>query len=297
MRRTSVFVLLLLLTVPTTGKSAEFASELISVKSLGSGPDMLLIHGFASTSIVWADVKSRLATTHRLHLVDINGFAGKPPVSSIPESYIIALRDELIRYIDSQKLNEPDLVGHSMGGLLSLLVGGASQRSVGKIIVVDALPFYSLMFNPNATADQVTPMAKAMEKQLLQMDEAEFEAQAKRSISILTKVSDKHGLLLEWSRTSNRKAYSQMIREVTAFDGRDEIVGIESAVFVIYAYDKRMPLSMSELDKIYRNAYESIGDVEFMRIDDSYHFIMWDQPEAFYGSLRKVLSTGIGEGP
>ena len=296
MKNFSVIVGFLVMIFSMAGRSAEFESELISVTVKGSGPDLLLIHGFASSSEVWSDVESHLGGKHRLHLVDINGFAGKQASGTKPESYITALRDEVLRYVETKNLNNPTLIGHSMGGLISLLVGSASQKSIGRIVVVDALPFYSLLFNPHATTEQVGPIATGMERQLLQMNEVQFEAQAKRSASILTKASDKVKLLLEWSRTSDRNAYAQMIREVMAYDGRTETIDIESPVIVIYAFDKKMPLSKGQLYQLYRDAYANIKNVQLVPIENSFHFIMWDQPKAFYDSLNKALSHSANTG-
>ncbi len=235
-------------------------------------------------------MESQLDSKYRLHFIDINGFAGKKAPATKPQSYIATLRDEVMRYIETQNLEHPTLVGHSMGGLIALLVASASPKSVGKIVVIDTLPFYSLLFNPNATREQVKPFAAQLEQQLLQMNEAQFKVQAQQSAAILTKSNDKAELLLTWSNTSDRHVYAQIMREVMTYDARPEIVGIISPVTVIYAVDQQMPLSKAQLYQLYRDAYANISNVELVSIENAFHFIMWDQTKAFYNRLNKVLS-------
>ncbi|PID61532.1 MAG: hypothetical protein CSB44_06995 [Gammaproteobacteria bacterium] len=274
---------------PSFGRTAEFNSSLISVTTRGSGPDLVLIHGLASSSKVWSGIEDHLNTAHRLHFIDINGFAGNKASDARSESYLLAMRDEVVRYMETQGLDEPTLLGHSMGGLVSLLVGSASPESIGRIVVVDSLPFHGLMLDPNATAEKMKPIAEQIEQKILKMNESQFEAQAKRSAAMLTKSDDKAELLLEWSRASDRDVYAQVMREVMAYDGREEIADIECPVTVIYAFDEEMPLSEERLHQFYQDAYAQVDDLGLVQVDDSFHFVMWDQPQAFYARLNEVL--------
>src|SRR5262245_22106050 len=184
-------ILLVGLRLSSAGRAAAFHSEHISVKAEGRGPDVILIHGFACSSEVWSGLSREVGSGFRLHSVSILGFAGSMPAKSLPESYLKACRDEIVRYMEEENLKRPVLIGHSIGGLISLLISSQESAKVGKVIVVDALPFFSLTFNPQATVAQVLPQARAMEKQLVGLDDKQFEQQAKSSVSILTKSDEK----------------------------------------------------------------------------------------------------------
>ena len=267
-----------------------FESDFISVKTQGTGPDVILIHGFASSSDVWLGVAKEIGPRFRLHLISVAGLASSAAAENVPESYLETIRDEIARYIEATKLKQPILIGHSMGGLLSLLVSSTEPSMVGQVIIVDALPFFSLLFNPLATAEQVLPQAKAMEKQMLSLDDMQFEQQAKSSASILTKDDKKKKLLLQWSKESDRKAYAQIFREIMAYDARPELNKITCPVLVVYAYDKAMFVPEAQLAQLYANAYANVKGVRIQRVADSFHFIMWDQPERFQKTLNEVLS-------
>ena len=160
---------------------------------------------------------------------------------------------------------------------------------MGNVIVVDALPFFSLIFNPLATTEQVLPQAKAFEKQLTGLDDEQFEQQAKSSVSILTKSDEKKELLLQWSRESDRKVYARYLGEIMTYDARAEIKKVACPVTVLYAYDQAMRIPEAQFKQLYSTAYSNLGNVTTKGILESFHFIMWDQPQRFYSTVREAL--------
>jgi len=283
----------LLLSVSSLHAAGD-TSQIISVTQQGEDgegkQDLVFIHGFASSSSVWQQTASELSKQYRLHLVQIKGFAGTNAPDTLPENYLRAIQSDVIHYIEQSELQQPVVIGHSMGGLLSLLIASEKPELLEKIVVVDALPFYSLMFNPMATSEQVKPMAEQMKQQLLSMNEERFAAQVNRSAGIMTKVDSKKATVKEWSLSSDREVYANLIAEVMAYDARSELSGIKAPVVVVNAFDTTMPLDKKGLTGLYKSAYQDVKDFELVTIDDSYHFIMWDQAEKFIQALNKVLN-------
>jgi len=274
-----------------------FESEFLSVKAEGNGSDLILIHGFASSPEVWSGLVDKIGSEYRLHSVTITGFAGSKSPTKQPESYLNTLRDEIARYIEQEKLDSPTLMGHSMGGLLSLLTASRETPRVGKVIVVDALPFYSLLFNPMATKEMVLPQAEAMEMQLLALAEEQFEQQVRASTAILTKQDDKKELLLKWSKSSDRKIYASYLKEVMSYDARPDLRGISCPVIVIHAYDEAMRVPQERLHQLYTTAYSKLKRVSIETIPGSFHFIMWDQPEHFILTAKEALEVSLDKAP
>lgn len=54
----------------------------ISVQTQGAGTDVILIPGLASSREVWADLAAELRKKHRIHLVELAGFADTPAISN-----------------------------------------------------------------------------------------------------------------------------------------------------------------------------------------------------------------------
>ena len=129
-------MLALSLLAPAT--SAEVGA--LKVETLGDeGPAVILIPGLASGTWVWRDTAPRLARTHRVYLLTLPGFDGREPAAGVT---LESLQADLLALIEKQKLRRPVLVGHSLGGTLSLAFATEHSARIGGVIAVDGLPVF-----------------------------------------------------------------------------------------------------------------------------------------------------------
>lgn len=262
----------------------------ISVRVEGSGTDIILIPGFASSYEVWADLASRLRQSHRLHLVQVAGFAGSPAVTH-PDGRVVAPTVEAIsEYIRSQHIKAPAIIGHSLGGEVALMLGARHPDQVGRLMIVDAMPFYTLLFDPSATSETATPQAAAMRDAMLAATPEQAQAMQHASIARLAKTEAARPGLVAAGMSSDRKTMADAMYELMVTDLRPELARITVPVEVVYAYDLQYGVEASQVDAMFRNAYASTPNISFRRIDDSFHFIMLDQPERFAGAVIEYLN-------
>ncbi|KAK0340391.1 hypothetical protein LTR94_030698, partial [Friedmanniomyces endolithicus] len=78
-------------------EAPAFVSDRLSVEVMGQGPDVILIPGFASSREVWRPLARRLSATHRVHLVQLAGFAGEAWTHG-DGAFVQPVVDELARY-------------------------------------------------------------------------------------------------------------------------------------------------------------------------------------------------------
>jgi pimeloyl-ACP methyl ester carboxylesterase len=78
--------------------------------------------------------------------------------------------------------------------------------------------------------------------------------------------------------------------EVMVTDLRGDLQRIQAPVDVIYAWDKVSPASKMGLDQVYASAYAGLAQGRRLRIDDARHYVMFDQPAAFYGAVNAWLA-------
>ena len=110
----------------------------------GSGPPLLLIHGFGASTYTWRHVAPALAETHRVIAVDLKGFgqSDKP----FDDRYSVFDQAELLaQLIEEKDLRDLTLVGHSFGGGIALLLAlEADQRLKGRIarlVLLDSIAY------------------------------------------------------------------------------------------------------------------------------------------------------------
>lgn len=264
-----------------------FTPSRFSVEVRGQGPDVILIPGLGSSRDVWSAQVEALAGTHRLHLVQINGFAGQPV--GAPAGQVIApVVEELARYIEANEIERPAIIGHSMGGLTGLMLARAHPERVGRLMIVDSLPFYSALFNPQATAASVEPRARAMRDQIAAMEDAAFAAQQNIGAARLVLTPSRRQTVVDWSLASDRATFAQGMYEVMTTDMRGELEQVATPITVVYAFDPTMAPEAA-VDGLWRGQYAAKADVRFVRIDGAYHFVMFDQPAAFQAAVADFL--------
>jgi pimeloyl-ACP methyl ester carboxylesterase len=115
----------------------------------GEGPVVILIHGIASSSNTFKELTPLLVDKHRVIAVDLLGFGESPSPEKC--TYTIDEHVEAVaNIIDTFNLNAPfELVGHSMGSLISARYAARNPTKVSRLVMVSP-PIYVA---PSAIAD------------------------------------------------------------------------------------------------------------------------------------------------
>ncbi|WP_277976050.1 alpha/beta fold hydrolase [Pantoea endophytica] len=265
-------------------------SQRISVQTQGSGPDVILIPGLASSREVWADLASTLRKNHRIHLIELAGFASTPAISSSDGKVIAPAVDAIADYIQTQHIKAPVIIGHSLGGEIALMLGARHPDQAGRLMIVDALPFYTLMIDPAATSETAAQHASAMRDWLNGQSPEQFKEFQKTSIIRLAKTEAVRPALVTAGINSDRKTVTDAVYELMITDLRPELARIKAPIEIVYAYDALFGVPAASVDAMYRQAYASAPHIHFTRIDDSFHFMMLDQPKRFSNAVESFLN-------
>ena len=286
-RRTAALALLLGPAIAAGSGAGAPLAELFGVEIQGSGPDVLLLPGLASSPEVWAGLAAQLAPRHRVHLIDVAGFAGRPPV---PNAAPLAanLAHALADYMGRNALTSSAVVGHSFGGEVALMLAARHRQAVGRLVVVDALPFYSLLFDPAATEQSAAPGAHAMRAAFLAATEQQLIAIQEAGAARLATGAESRAAISRWGRQSDLRTVAEAAYELSTTDLRPELPLIKAPTTVIYAYHPSYGPA-EQVDAAFAAAYRGLGQARLVRIDDSRHFVMLDQPEAFHAAVGEAL--------
>ncbi|AQR62960.1 alpha/beta hydrolase [Brevundimonas sp. LM2] len=268
--------------------ATPFTSGRLSVEVIGSGSDVILIPGLVSSSEVWRPLATRLAATHRVHLVQLAGFAGEP-WNHGDGPFVQPEVDELARYVAEAGLDRPAVIGHSMGGLSGLLLAQQHPERVGRLMIVDALPFYSALFGPTATAESARPFAARMAAGMLASDDAAFRAQQAQAAVGLTRDPAMRETMVEWSMASDRRAVAAALTDVMTTDARPGLAAMTTPVTALYASDADGGAPAAIADAMWTREYAGLPEVTLIRVDGSRHFIMADQPDRFVALVDDFL--------
>jgi pimeloyl-ACP methyl ester carboxylesterase len=273
-----------------TAQTASFTPTRFTVVDSGTvgKPDVVLIPGMGSSREVYSAEAKLLAPNYRLHLVQTNGFAGAPAGGNATGPILPGMVEEMHRYIVVGKMH-PVVIGHSLGGLLTLMLADAHPEDVAKILIVDSLPFYGMIFDPNATVEAVAPQAKMVRDQLAALPPNQFAAMMPSMVKSMVK--DEAGATAVAAATiaSDRTVLTNAMYEDLQTDIRPEMAKIKTPALLLYPYDATAEPDVAKIDAVYQLAYKSMPNVKLVRVDDSRHFIMYDQPAKFDAAVEGFL--------
>ncbi len=269
--------------------SPAFASDRLSVEVFGSGPDVILIPGFASSREVWRAEAERLKGSRRVHLVQLAGFAGEPWVHG-DGPFLEPMIAELARYVREAGLERPAVIGHSMGGLTGLMLAQRHPELVGRVMSVDSLPFFSVLYGPTATVETARPFAEQTAAAIRAMDEAAFRSGQVQTAATMARDEATRAAMVEWSVASDRRAMAAAMRDVMTTDLRPGLAAMTTPVWAIYAADADGGAPAGMADGLWAREYAGLPGVRLVRVDGSRHFIMADQPARFAGLVDQFLA-------
>jgi pimeloyl-ACP methyl ester carboxylesterase len=265
--------------------SPAIQMEHISVQVTGKGSPVILIPGLSSPRAVWDGVAPDLAKGHTVYLVQVNGFAGEDPRSNLKAGILPGMVDELHKLIVDRKLQGAAVVGHSMGGLTTLMLAKAHPGDVGKALIVDALPFVGSAFVPGSTAETIKPAAEGARAQMASLYGKPFPAAVGQAIAQRNALKpDSQAQVAAWSAAADMRVAGQAMYEDMLIDLRGDMKSIATPITVIVPWTAARG-GEEQVLAFYKAEYAGTPNISFTGIGDSGHFAMLDQPEAFKAAL------------
>ena len=267
----------------------SFEAGALHVEASGDqGPAVILIPGLASGPWVWRDTAPRLAATHRVYLLTLPGFDGRAPRPGVT---LDSLQADLLALIESRKLGKPVLVGHSLGGSLSLAFATQHSDRIAGVIAVDGLP----VFPGTESAPDRKAVADGMRAQMGGQTREQFVAGQQmymRGIGVLSEP-----LALELAALTARSdigATADFAAQVMALDLRPRLADIAVPVVEISPFNApdfaRMGIDKAGKTGYYRLLLGGVKDLEVVSIAPARHFVMFDQPRSFAATLDQALA-------
>lgn len=109
-------------------------SRTLFSRTVGTGPDLVLVHGWGLNADVWDETAEALAEHHRVTVVDLPGYGRSPPAEG--EYSLALLADQLAGTVPQRAT----WLGWSLGGLVCLEMACVRPQQVGRLILVCSSP-------------------------------------------------------------------------------------------------------------------------------------------------------------
>jgi pimeloyl-ACP methyl ester carboxylesterase len=286
MLRAALTVLALSACASVPPPAPAFHPTSFTVKVTGTGRPVLFIPGLGCDGSVWDGTLAHLGGKVQAHVVSLAGFAGNPPIGT---PLIPTAREEIIEYVRQNHLDHPIIVGHSLGAFLAYWIAETAPDVIGGAIPVDGAPFFPALFDPSATPEAVKPDVDKMAAGFAALAPDAFATRMSQFLGqMISKPEDKQRVGAVAGK-SDPKTTADAIAFVFTTDLRPDLGKIKARVVLVVA-DMKGQTPRDALVSTWNGLIAAIPRHELVVIDDSRHFVMLDQPEAFYAALDKSLS-------
>ena len=115
--------------IPTNGTT-------LYVRSGGSGPAVVLLHGFGESGDMWAPLAAQLMKTHQVIVPDLRGFglSDHPATGYTKKAEAV----DIAGVLRSLHVTDVDLVAHDIGNMVAYAYAAQNRGHVRSLTVIDA---------------------------------------------------------------------------------------------------------------------------------------------------------------
>jgi pimeloyl-ACP methyl ester carboxylesterase len=106
-------------------------------RELGQGQPMVIMHGIFGSSDNWLTQARMFSSHYRVFTLDLRNHGQSPHDQQFDYP---AMVNDLVEFIDDHRLEQPIVIGHSMGGKVAMNFAVAHPEKLSKLIVVDISP-------------------------------------------------------------------------------------------------------------------------------------------------------------
>ena len=276
--KTSIFILVFVGIVSTT---KSFSQQSFEVVVKGEGAPVLLFPGFGCTGQVWDETVAEISKSKKCYIFTFAGFGN---VKAIETPWFATIKSDLENYISKNNLQKSTLIGHSIGGTLSLWLASSHPDWFDRIVLVDALPASAALMIPNYNG-KLIPYDNPQSKSMLAMTNVDFEKSNEQAVGYMCNNKEKQKLIASMMNQSDRKTFVYGYIDMLNLDLRSEIANITVPVTILAATNPNVAI----VSQTYQNQYKNLPHVNVLYAENAAHFVMYDQPEWFIKQLNTIL--------
>jgi pimeloyl-ACP methyl ester carboxylesterase len=262
-----------------------FTPTAFTVEVRGSGRAVIFIPGLASPGAVWDGAVAHLGGTVQTHVLTLAGFAGQPPIEG---GFLQQVHDQLVQYIAANHLERPLVVGHSLGGVMSLWLA-ETEPSIGAVLDVEGMPFLAATIDPSMTVAKAGELGEGMKRQLLASSHEDFVGFMHQFLAAMVKDPASATLLDDAAARSDQTTVATAFAELLGKDLRPDLATITAPVIIAAAGEGKLP--PDQLAAAWRAQVAAIPHHELVIVEGAKHFIMFDQPDQLYALLDRALQA------
>ncbi len=105
--------------------------EKLDIETMGSGPDLVLLHSLLTDRSSFAALADRLSPQRRLTLVNLPGFGKSPPAEPLA-----GWADRVADLCAALPSTKPDILGNGLGSFVAMTMAARHGANLGRIVLL-----------------------------------------------------------------------------------------------------------------------------------------------------------------
>ncbi len=261
----------------------------------GAGePALILIPGLTDSAVVWEGTIAEFAPKHTVYALTLAGFGGRTPSKAPLIDKAVA---HVTALISQEHLDKPVIIGHSLGGFTVIRIAQEHPDVIRGAIAVDGLPIFPGM--EKLPAAQRQAIGARMAAQMASSTPEQFQAISKAQIVPNLTQAKNVDAVAAAGAGADPAASGQYMQELLAADLRPGLQNVTVPLLELVPFDATLdPLnpqspfkSAAEKLAYYQSLLAGAKTARLQLVENSRHFIMYDQPQAFYDAVSSFLRT------
>ncbi len=252
-------------------------------RNFGSGQPIIVLHGLFGISDNWIPFGKLMARKNFNVLIpDVRNHGQSPHSDSF--NYQSMLQD-LEDFIDDNKIKNPIILGHSMGGKIAMHYALGNPLKVSKLIIVDVS-----MRNYSKKSHHI-----ALVNAMLSIDFSNAKTRADIETQLIPEIDDKRirNFLMKNIKRKSGNSYEWKIDMESIYNNIDRVYeGIDiDGVFNGPAIFIRGGISTYVSEDDYSKIEKHFPKSEIHTIENASHWVQADAPEQFVSIINGFLGV------
>lgn len=248
---------------------------MLHYRRTGSGPPLVLQHGFLGGALYWQPQIAALSPTFDVIAPELAGFAGSSlePVENSIEGHAQAV----VRLLDALGIDWCHFVGHSMGGMVAQQIALDHPDRISRLVLYGT-----------ASSGRVPERFESLEASIRRIEEDGVAACAERTARtwlVSGEQSPYYSLCLEAGRGTSREAAIAALRALGQWDVSQRLGEIAIPTLVLCG-DRDRSIGLQEALSLRR----AIANSALCIAPACAHNVHLDAPEFFDDVVRAFLS-------
>ena len=247
----------------------------------GSGPAIVMIHGFGGQTFSFRYQMDEFSRDHRCVAIDLKGFG----YSERPEDGDYSLVEQarlVLRAMDELGIDKAVLIGHSMGGEVVARAAELAPERVEKLVLVATAPGYPLWLGPRS------PFMKAFMPGFARL----ARRNARKNLFYDPKSVDLDGILAEYAKPGQIQGSLNTVWqmwEAVRKQPKLDHSKITMPVLILWGEKERvLPFDQ----RLLRWLRKRLPQAEVVTIPRTGHMLLEENPTAANEALRRFLGEG-----